>query len=179
MSASAANHLRSVSPPGRSDSRPPGPEGFRLAPSPRLAGFVEAAARTGLEAPDAVRLGLERALVLADAARLGFGVEAARGLLDRAAARVRPRQPLPAVQARYVRALTVPRPVPAVDVSDGLAVTVPDRLSIRAAGHVRPVDLHPAAVPEMVAWETAAALEGRTMGEWALAVLANARAAAS
>lgn len=145
-----------------------------LRSTPRLQGLLDAAAQVGLEAPDALRLALERALVLADAGAFGLDAEGARCVLARAAAGARPRRPLTAVQAAYVRALTVGQPTASIALHGDLAITIPDRVLTRARGVVRLAALHADAVPEMVAWELAAALEGRTMGEWALKELAAA-----
>lgn len=69
--------------------------------------FVEASATSGLAAADAVRLALERELLLADAGELGLGREAARHALTRFAAGARVRRPLTPALADYVRGLSV------------------------------------------------------------------------
>jgi hypothetical protein len=44
---------------------------------------------------------------------------------------------------------------------------------MRAGGRVDAAVLHPGAVEEMISWERAAVLAGRSMGEWAVRVLAG------
>lgn len=146
-----------------------------LPKSARLQAFVAEASAVGLDVADAVRLALERSLAIADASLFAIDVVTARRLLGGAARRARPERPLTPDHARYVRELTAARPRQPADVSDGLRVTVPERVLVRARGEVRQTALRPAAVAEMVAWEVAATLAGRTMGEWALATLAGAR----
>jgi hypothetical protein len=147
-----------------------------LSPSSQLTDFIERAADLGLGAAEAVRLGLERALVLLDAQLLGFNVESARGLVAHAAAATRPAQPLSGAEAAHVRRLSARRPVPATDVSNGLTVSICQPILTRARGAVPETALHVAGVEEMLAWEIAARLEGRPMGEWALKALALRKA---
>src|SRR4029077_16004424 len=78
---------------------PRGPEELKLQPSQRLTHFIEAAAEAGLEAEDAVRLGVERALVLADAARLAGDVEAGRRALCHVASAARPHREISPLEA--------------------------------------------------------------------------------
>lgn len=149
-------------------SEPGQPEQIRLHPSPRLEHFVATAAESGLEAHEAVRLGLEHALCLKDAGRFAADVEAGRHLLVRAASRARPVHAMVPAQAAYVRRLTTKRRVTALDVTQGLLVQVPDRLICRARATLPENSLHAEVVEEMISWEVAAMLCGRTMGEWAL-----------
>ena len=172
-------HLRLVpSRPAKPGSRPAA-ERLQIPPSKRLREFVATAAAAGLDAPDAVRLALDkRALALADAAAFGLDPEAARGLLLRAAESARPSRPLSPTQAAYVRALGKASPRPPANVEEGLVVALPDRVLTPARDTISESAFEAAAVVEMVAWEIAATLEGRTMCEWALRTLARARAAA-
>jgi hypothetical protein len=146
-----------------------------LPPSRRLDDFVAASAARDLDAPTAVRLALERALAVTDAAAFSLDVETARRLLRASARQARAKRALTPAHAHYVRKLVGARPRPALDVGDGLHVAVPDRVLVRVRGTVSLTALRADVVPEMVAWEIAATLAGRTMGEWALRVLAAAR----
>lgn len=156
--------------------RPAAAERLVLAPSPQLTDFIAQAADLGLGATEAVRLGLERALLLRDGQFLGFDVESARRLLVCAAGAARPIQPLCGTEPAQVRHLSVRQPVPADDVTDGLTVSVRQQILTRARAHVPETALHAAGVEEMLAWEIAARLEGRPMGEWGLKVLALRKA---
>jgi len=153
---------------GGKGGRPGQPELIRLRPSPRLQCFVTTAAESGLEAQEAVQLGLEHALCLRDAGRFAADVEAGRHLLVRAASKARPVHAMVPAQATYVRKLTTKRPIGALDVAEGLQVRVPDRVLCRARAALPEHSLHAAIVEEMIAWEIAAILCGRTMNEWAL-----------
>ncbi len=138
--------------------------------------FVEAAAAAGLSMETAGRLALERALVLLDIAPLGLDLDAARHRLEAAAVGTHPRRPLSPRQASYVRALQLARSVRPGNVAGGLRISAPERLLTRAREVLRPAAFEVSAIPEMISWEVAATLEGRAMGEWALTVLAAARA---
>jgi hypothetical protein len=174
MSASTrtAPHLRLVS------SGPGGEERLQLGPSQRLREFAAAAAAAGLGAEEAVRLAIERALALADATAFGLDPDAARALLSRAAGSAQPVRPLPPARAAYVRGLGNGGPRQPAETAAGLVVSLPGPLLTRARDSVSEAALDPAAVPGTIAWEVAAALEGRTMGEWALRTLARRRTAA-
>jgi hypothetical protein len=171
----SSDHLKLVPPPAAGWRRTPGR--LALRPFPALTAFVAVAAEAGLHAADAARLALERALVLRDIAPLGFDLDAARHDLLLVAATARPRRPLDAGQARHIRVLRLGRRVRQQDVSRGLVLTLPERLLTRAREVAQPETFDARVVPELVAWEIAATLEGRTMGEWALTVLAAARVA--
>lgn len=149
---------------------------LHLRSTPRLRKFLHAAASAGLSPADAVRLALERALALEDAC-YGFplDVESARRELRQAAARARPVRELTSTQASYVRALSAASVKPAYPLDDDLVVALPDRVITRARHDLTELALHEGVVAEMVAWEIAATLSGRTMGEWALSTLALAR----
>jgi len=147
-----------------------------LSPSPQLTSFIEAAARIGLGEAEAVCLGLERALLLRDVQLLGFDVESARKLLVAAAAAARPSRPLSGAEAAGVRELSARRPVVPVDTAQGLIVSISQRILSRARDTVPETALHAAGVEEMLAWELAARLEGRPMGEWGLKALALRKA---
>jgi hypothetical protein len=150
----------------------PGGEQLRLPASPRLTRFLETAARVGLDAPLAVRLALERALVLRDAQEFRMDVERIRRALSRAAAEARAVRPLGARQATYVRGLFRECPRSSVVVGESLSVAISDNLLTQVRDAVPETALHQGVVGEMLAWERAAALEGRTMMEWALKTLA-------
>jgi hypothetical protein len=164
-------HLQLVASAPGGRARPVSPRArLVIAPSAGLTAFVRAAADAGLPAPEAVRLCLERALVLVDVAALGLDPDAARYRIGLVAASARTRRALVPEHAEYVRALQLGRPVPPADASDGLAVVLAARLLTRALS-VCPQTFRAEVVAEMIAWELAAALEGRTMGEWALRTL--------
>ena len=151
----------------------PAEEHLHLLPSPRLSRFIAAAADSGVDAPDAVRLALERALTLSDAcSAFPLDVETCRLLLRRAAAAARPGRQLTVAHSRYVRTLAARQRRPVEELEDGLVVSLPDRIVTRARGELTDLTLHEGVVEEMIAWEIAAKLEGRTMCEWALSTLA-------
>jgi hypothetical protein len=150
----------------------------RLPPSPDLARFAVASAAAGLSTTDALRLALERALVLADVELFGIDRQAARYMLGAVACESRPYQALGSAQARYVRALSLRRAIRADDLSDGLTLVLAEHLLVRASRLARSTVLDDSAVEEMIAWQLAATLEGRTMGEWALKTLAARHIAA-
>lgn len=52
-------------------------------------------------------------------------------------------------------------------------MVISDELLTQVRDTVPETSLHPGAVAEMLAWERAARLEGRTMLEWSLKVLAR------
>lgn len=138
--------------------------------------FVQAAARNGMRICDAMRLAIEYELVLRDVCALGLDGEGARYALTRVARRARPSRPLGPESARYVRELRIGRTVREV-ASGSFSLVLPDRLACRLDGAV-PLAIFDAAIVEtMIAWELAATMDGRTMGEWALSVLAVSRTA--
>lgn len=142
----------------------------------RSEAFLSAAEHRGIAPAEAVRLAVERHLVLEDVGIFGLETAVARHLLQRAAERPRPSQPLTDELAADLRRLTVggrPGAAPA-----HLEVGLPDRLAVRARGRVRGCAFDPKAVGEMLSWEIAATIEGRTMSEWALKTLAAAVAPA-
>jgi hypothetical protein len=149
-----------------------------LPPSKALTEFVVAAAARGVDAADAVRLGIERALALADAELFSLDAQTAASFLRVAASAARPHRQLAPRQAAYVRRLGSSKAVPAADTSAGLKVSIPERVLTRARSNVDPRSLRPEAVEDMLSWEIAATLEGRRLGEWALSALAQARRAA-
>jgi hypothetical protein len=102
-----------------------------------------------------------------DLSRLGPKLDSSHRLLWTAARKARADVALAPTTAAWVRQLSRARPVPIVSVRSGMSVRVSDRLLSRA-GEVTTRSLRAEAVPEMVAWEIAAALSGRTMSEWAL-----------
>jgi hypothetical protein len=151
----------------------PSRERLRLEPSQRLSEFLEASAQVGLDAPLAVRLALERALVLHEAQDFRLDVERVRRILSCAAAEARASRPLSARQAGYIRRLCGETRLAPVEVQEGLSVPIPDDLLTRALKTVPETVLHQDAVLEMLSWERAARLEGRTMLEWALKAIAG------
>lgn len=140
--------------------------------------FVRAAADHGLEVEQAVRLAVEHELVLGDADELGVTREMARHVLTTAATAARPQRPLSARQAAYVRGLSLVRPRRSTELLEA-SVALPCRLLTRTAGRIRTSAFDAAMIGEMIAWERAAALEGRTMAEWALKLIAAAGRAGS
>jgi hypothetical protein len=149
---------------------------LHLRQTPRLRKFLAAAAAAGLEPSDAVRLGLQRALVLEDACdAFTIDVESARLELRQAAARTRPLRQLTPSQAVYVRTLSASQAKKPADFGPVVVVSLPDRVTTRVRDRLSELSLHEGVVAEMIAWEVAATLEGRTMCEWALSTLATAR----
>lgn len=146
-------------------------------PAGEFGDFLAAAASAGLEAGEAVQMGLERGLALADAAELGLDVESARAVLNRAAARARPQREIGTDQAERVRYLKAARPLRPAAVDTGLIVEVSDRLLARLEA-LAPSCLRAEIVTEAIAWEVASCLAGRTIGEWALWTLCRSRSAA-
>jgi hypothetical protein len=154
--------------------KPGGLEQLCLPASPRLNSFLEAAAQVGLDAPLAVRLAIERALVLLDGRSSRMDVERICRILNIASHEARAKRPLSTRQAAYVRSLYDVTPKVAVVVEGTLEVELPEELITRADGTVSELALHAEAVGEMLAWERAARLHGYTMTEWALKVLVRA-----
>ncbi|HTU78092.1 MAG TPA: hypothetical protein VMF09_04965 [Solirubrobacteraceae bacterium] len=144
-----------------------------IPPSGRLTRFLDAAAQAGLDAPLAVQLALERAVVLKDGRDLRLDVERIRRTLGREARRARAARQLSGRQATYVRMLYREKPRQPCPAAGGLSVVIPDELLTQIRDTIPETVLHPRAVPEMLAWERAARLEGRTMLEWSLKVLAR------
>lgn len=140
--------------------------------TPELEYFLRIAATRGLHATDALRLAIERALVLIDGDALLVDRGAARRLLCAAAARTSVHRSLAPDRAAYVRQLTAARPLAACELPDMLTVELPQELVARARGVVPASALREEAIEEMVAWELAATLDGRPMAEWALLALA-------
>ena len=153
-------------------------EALSVPRSPRLENFLRDAAAAGLEATAAIRLGIERALVLREGQLFNLDVESVRRRLRAAASGSRPCQALPPSEAAYVRELSARRPVALGEISDPLSVELPAALLTRARGVVAEASLHAGAVEEMIAWEIAARLEGRSMSEWALKTLSTSRSRA-
>lgn len=149
-----------------------------LAPSSRLERFAAAASAAGLDLGEAVSLALEHALALEDAAAFSLDSDTARRLLNRAAREARASRPLGAVEAAYIRRLGAGSAKQGSSLPDGLAVAVPERVLTRARDSLAEAAIRPAVVKEMVAWQIAATLAGRTLGEWALHALAERRSAA-
>lgn len=172
-----AGHLSLVPPTTETRKSRTKPK-LAIPPSRRLDAFAARSAEAGLTTAAAARLAIERALALADAPLFDLDAATARVLLRRAAARARPQQPLAAATAAYVRTLTATRATTPDDVARGLTVDVPDRLACRLHAGIPPTAFDAEAVPDLVAWEVAATLEGRTIGEWALEMLAAVRLAA-
>ena len=152
-------------------------EGVFVPPSPRLDDFVAVAAERGLHAPEAVRLGLERHFALIDTRRFGLDVDTCRRLLCERASATAPRRSLSGGEAARARRLAMSRPVAPAATGDGLRVAIPGRLLTRFGERVPGRAFRAAHVAEMVQWELAATLEGRTIGEWALLTVGNVLAA--
>lgn len=147
-----------------------------IEPSLTLTGFADAAAAMGLPAAEAVRVCLERALLLRDVSALGIDAHAARQRLRTVAAQARAHRELVPEEAGRVRALRLGRPTSAEDVRDGLSLVLPPRLLTRALT-VNAQAFDARVLPEAIAWEVAAALDGRTIAEWALCSLVASRLA--
>lgn len=150
----------------------------RLTTTEQLKAFVSAAARAGLSSQEAVQLALERELVLADAAAFGLDVDAARAILGAVARSAAARRPLSPGDAARVRRLATAQPLLVPALAGALTVELPDRVATRARGSVPARALDERVVAEMVAWELAALLDGRSMSEWALKELGRALRAA-
>jgi hypothetical protein len=146
------------------------PEMLVLQPQPQVSEFAAAAAAAGLELEEAAALALERTLALSDATLFGLDRETARRMLRRAAMSAQAHAALSDADAAHVRRLSAGQRLP-LPVSMPPTVAVPERLLRRAAAYVKENPLRAAAVPEMVRWEIAARLEGRTLLEWALKTL--------
>lgn len=153
-------------------------ERILLPPSARLERFAAAAAAAGLDLQEAVVLALEHALVLEDAVAFGLDADTARRRLNKVAANARAKRPLGAEEAAYVRHLNVRQPHPPPSLASGLAVSAPERILSRVRSSVTETAVRQAVVKEMIAWQIAATLAGRTMGEWALRELGELRSAA-
>jgi len=139
-----------------------------LRPGPRVRRFLSVAAQYGLAPDDSVRLAVEHHLALEDLQALRIEEGALRAMLGAVAARARPSSSLDAADAVRARRLSLARPLPALELTDQLTFALPSRLCTRLDGILPSELLDHRAVREMIAWERAAILAGRTMGEWAL-----------
>jgi hypothetical protein len=148
-------------------------EGLALPPTQEVQSFVDAAAGMGLTLAEAVRLGLERALLLAEATALGLDSEVARRKLCGDASKARPKLPLEGSEAKRLRSLIIPQPIAPPLITPQTVVPVPPRLFTRVRDRIPISDLRPAVVPEMITWEVAAILAAKTIEEWGLFVLAK------
>jgi hypothetical protein len=152
---------------------------LEVASHPKLKGFAVAADRAGMSVTDAVRLAIERDLVLTDASHFGLDAGGARYLLTKAARRTRPLNTLSAASAEYARSLRLrPRRRKLQQVHPSTRVAIPARLLTRAEGKIRLAAFDEAAIEEMVEWECAATLSGCTLAEWAFKALLAAQRAA-
>jgi hypothetical protein len=149
-----------------------------LSRSIRLERFAAASATAGLDLPEAIRLALQHALALQDAAAFGLDADAARRRLNRAAAGARASRPLGDGEASHLRRLTQRSSRPVVELPARLEVKLDERTSTRVGDSLDESAIRPAVVAEMIRWQVAALLEGRTLGEWALHSLAQDRLAA-
>jgi hypothetical protein len=154
-------------------------ETVTLARTAQLERFLQTAAGRGLCSQQALRLAIERALVLIDAEALGLDRGAASHLLCALAASASVHRPLSGERAVYVRRLGAGRPEPTCEIGPTFTVKLPPALIERARGVVSPGALSEDAVEEMIAWELAATLDGRTMSEWALLALGRRQRAAA
>jgi hypothetical protein len=144
---------------------------------PRIEAFLDAAERHGLPREQAVRLAVERELVLSDAEACSLPPDSARYLLNRLAEVARPDRALPPARADYVRRLRIAARRDSRSARVERDIELPDTLAVRVADGVRLGAFDADAVHEMIAWEAAAAMAGRTMTEWALKAFAVRRAA--
>jgi hypothetical protein len=140
-----------------------------LRPTPHLRRFLATAAEYGLAPGEAVRLGLEHQMALEDLEVLRVERGALRAILAAMAARARPSRGLADADADRVRRLVLASPLPEPELTGTLTFALPPRLWTRLEGLLSPELLDYRAVGEMIAWERAAILTGRTMGEWAFA----------
>jgi hypothetical protein len=152
-----------------------GPEVLTAEATPALREFLTAAAAVGLVPGEAMRLGVERALLLTDLAELDVDRDIARRLLRTAARRARAEIELTDDLATWVRTLYIRRPLPPPRIAERVSVRLDDRLLVRAGADLRTHHLRAECVPEMVVWELAAVTSGRSMGEWGLRELGLAR----
>lgn len=160
-------------------ARTPGSEeGLLLAPSERLQRFALAAGSAGLVLEEAVRLAVERSLALSDCHALGIDRETARRKLCHVASGARATRQLSESQAKRIRSLNLRRPRPTAEVSHGCTVLLPDKLMTRSLGAINHGAIDAGAIDEMISWEIAATLSGRTMCEWAMLAVGSRGAAA-
>ena len=146
----------------------------RFIQTPALQAFLAAAATAGISTGSAVELAVERGLVLLDGQGLGLDVERVRSILNRAARDARVAGALGAKAGRHHWALSGEYPAVGASNDGELTVELPERLLTRLRPGILPDCLTSRAVAEMVAWERAAVLEGRSMSEWAALALAGA-----
>jgi hypothetical protein len=156
------------------NNQPAGAERLRLELTPQLRGFLELAASAGLDHEVAVRLGLERALVLSDARELRLTGERARRILNLAGAELRANVALGSTQSAYLRSLYQQTASIEPLVDDSVAIELPEEILTLARDSITESALHDGAVDEMLTWERAARVKGRTMREWGLKALALA-----
>jgi hypothetical protein len=152
-------------------------ERLRLLPTTGVERFLDAAAASGLDSETAVQLGVERFLVLIDASAYGLASSAARAHLNEAATRARAQLPLGPREAAELRRLNAARPLPSGRHRCELVVCLPERMLTRFHRYSASCRFDSEGVDEMLAWDIAARLEGRTMTEWALHVLAERQVA--
>jgi hypothetical protein len=146
---------------------------MRFVLTAELREFLRTAADAGIEHELAIRLGLDRALLLGDAGDLGLHVERARRILNVASCEPRASVALGEGQSAHLRRLYGGGAIFAEPLrGDALSVSLPEEILTLARGSVRQSALHAAAVEEMLAWERAARVGGRTMREWGLKTLA-------
>lgn len=151
-------------------------EPWTLPASPALRALAEAALAAGIELELALRLCLERALVVADLRAVG--VEVAR--LDSLAARACVSGALDAADCAYLRRLTRREDAgSARPLGDAIIVGLPSRLTARllAAGPEELLERAGLDVEAALSWEIAAVLDGRTISEWAPLAALRVRAA--
>lgn len=168
-----APHLQLIhSAPGVAARRAGADGNLTLPATAELKRFLGQSAKHGLEPADALRLAIERELALVDVDALGLDRHATRHVLSEIASRARVRQGLDTDEAAYLRTLSAARALTPPPLAGSLTVTVPRALLGRARGVVSRTALAWDAIPEMVAWEIAARVQGRAMGEWVLLALA-------
>jgi hypothetical protein len=177
----AAGRLRLVERARAAESKDVRPTAERLSvrQTPRVQRFLAEAASQGLAAEDAVRLALERHAALQDLRAMRLDESALKAILDRAAVGAHPSRPLSPTEARYARSLSFAAPCEASAPGEPVEIALPERLLTRIGSASAPSALDRRVVAEMIAWELAATFTGRTMSEWAFAmVAAHTRAAA-
>lgn len=155
-------------------------EPFRLVVTDPLRELAAEAAAAGLRLPEAAALAIEARLLLDDLAHGGTPTGLVTALLNRAAASERVDLPVAGSFGDYIRHLSARRPV-AAQLPEHRTVEVPValRLLARAVQLPRAAPFAPVRFNDLIDWEVAAAISGRTLSEWGyLTVLRASRAQA-
>lgn len=156
------------------NSCPPATERLLLDLTPHVREFLDLVGRAGLPHELAIRLGLERALLLSDAYDLRLNVERARRILNLAGGELRTSVPLTSEQSAYLRRLYAPPLKGKPLVGGSVTIALPEDVLTLVRNTITESAFHSGAVTEMHVWERAARVRGRTMREWGLKTLALA-----